>query len=94
MTELILKVEDGVASSFKEISQQRFHGNDTLTLKSALQFLQMNADKEMSYLEQIVEQIQSEIDANGGITSKEIEACIEGYRHEQGSKGKTYASRH
>ncbi len=94
MTELVLKVDDSVATRFKEVSEQKFQGNDTLTLEYALRSLLSNSDKDMSYLEQIVEQIQNEIEARGGMTAKEIEACIVGYRHKKNSWGNGLESSH
>lgn len=87
MAELILKVDDSVAERFKEVSLQKFQGNDTLALKCALEILLSDSDKETLFLEQIVEQIQDEIEAGGSMTAKEIEACIAGYRHKKNSRG-------
>ena len=94
MTELVLKVDESVATRFKEVSRQNFQGNDTLTLEYALRSLLSNSDKDMLYLEQIVEQIQDEIETRGGITAKEIETCIAGYRHKKNSRGSGLESSH
>jgi hypothetical protein len=83
VTELVLKVEDGLAEKFKEISLQKFKGDDALTFEVAFKQLLSKDDLEMLRLEQIVEQIQDEIEAKGGITDEEIDAHIAAYRRQK-----------
>jgi hypothetical protein len=83
MTELVLKVEDGLAAKFKEISLQKFKGDDALTFEFALKSLLSKDDSEMLRLEQIVEQIQEEVEAKGGITEEDIDAHIAAYRRQR-----------
>lgn len=83
MTELIFKVDDDLAERFKEISLQKFHGDETLAFEYALKSLLSEEDREMLRLEQIVEQIQAEIETAGGVTEKEIDDYIAAYRHKK-----------
>lgn len=89
MTELVLKVEDILAEKFKEVSLQKFQGNDALAFEFALKSLLSEEDLDMLRLEQIVEQIQDDIEAAGGMTGKEIDAYIAASRQQklEGGKG-------
>ncbi len=94
MTELVLKVDDILAEKFKKISLQRFEGDEALTFEFALKSLLSNDDLDMIRFEQIVEQIQDDIEAAGGMTDKEIDACIATYRKEKRARGKELEGRH
>ncbi len=88
MTELTLKVDDALAIRFKEISEKKFHGDETLAFEYALKHLLSEGDREMLRLEQIVEQIQDEIENAGGVTEKEIDSFIAAYRQKKRARGK------
>jgi len=88
MTELTLKVDDDIALKFKQISMQKFHGDETLAFEFALKQLLSVEDLEMLRFEQIFEQIQDEIENAGGVTEKEIDAFIAAYRHKKRSRRK------
>lgn len=88
MTELVLKVADNIAERFKKVSQQKFHGDETLAFESAVKHLLSIEEQEMLRLEQIVDQIQDEIEMAGGITDKEIDALIAAYRLKKRSQGR------
>jgi hypothetical protein len=88
MTELTLKVDDHIASKFKQISMQKFHGDETLAFESAVKHLLSMEEQEMIRLEQIVDQIQDEIETAGGITDQEIDALIAAYRLKKRSQRK------
>ena len=90
MTELTLKVDDDIAMKFKKISEQKFHGDETLAFKFALKHLLDEEDQEMLRFEQIVEQIQEEIKNAGGISDKEIDTLIAAYRQQKGARGKSF----
>ncbi len=83
MTELVLQVEDGLAEKFKEFSLQKFKGDDALTFDFAIKSLLSKDDLDMLRFEQIVEQIQDDIEAAGGMTDEEIDACIATYRRQK-----------
>jgi len=93
MTEIILKVDTNLAERFKKISLQKFQGDDTLAFEQALKSLLSEEDLDMIRLEQIVEQIQSEINNAGGVTGKEIDAHIAAYRNKRKSGGKLESRR-
>jgi len=86
MTELVLKVEDILAEKFKEISSQKFQGDDALTFEFALKSLLSKDDLDMRRLGQIIEQIQDEVEINGGITDEEIDAHIAAYRRQKSAR--------
>jgi hypothetical protein len=88
MTELTLKVDDHIALKFKQISMQKFHGDETLAFEFALKHLLSEEDQEMLRFEQIFEQIQDEIETAGGITDEEIDSLIAAYRHRKRLRGK------
>ncbi len=92
MTELVLKVEDSLAEKFKEISLQKFKGDEALTFEFALKSLLSKDDLDMLRFEQIVEQIQEEVEANGGMTDEEIDACIAAYRRQKREREKDLES--
>jgi hypothetical protein len=94
MTELVLKVDDIIAEKFKEVSLQRFEGDEALTFEIALKSLLSNDDLDLVRFEQIVGQIQDDIKAAGGMTDKEIDACIATYRKEKRARGKELEGRH
>ena len=89
MTELNIKVDDKLAKRFKELSSKKFHGDDSLAFEHALNTLLSDEDLNMIRLEQIVEKIQDEIEAAGGVTEKEIDAYIAAYRREKSAKEKS-----
>ena len=88
MTELTLQVDDDIAVKFKQISKQKFHGDETLAFEFALKHLLSKEDQEMLRFEQIFEQMQDEIETAGGITDKEIDTLIAAYRQKKRAKGK------
>jgi hypothetical protein len=94
MTELVFKVEDSLAEKFKEISLQKFKGDEALAFEFALKSLLSKDDLDMLRFEQIVEQIQEEVEANGGITEEEIDAQIAAYRRQKHARGKELESSH
>jgi len=87
MTELTLKVDDHIASKFKQISMQKFHGDETLAFKFALKHLLSDEERGMLRFEHIFEQIQDEIEKGGGITEKEIDTLIAAYRQKKRIRG-------
>jgi len=88
MTELTLKVDDHIALKFKQISRQKFHGDETLAFEFALKHLLSDEDRGMLRFEQIFEQIQDEIETAGGITDEEIDSLIAAYRQKKGARRK------
>lgn len=94
MTELVLKVEDSLAEKFKEISLQKFQGDDALAFEFAIKSLLSKDDLDMLRLGQIIEQIQDEVEANGGISDEEIDAYIAAYRRQKRDGGKGLESGH
>ncbi|MBC8180503.1 hypothetical protein H8E88_05195 [candidate division KSB1 bacterium] len=88
MTELTLKVDDDIALKFKEISEQKFHGDETVAFKFALKHLLVEEDRDMFRFEQIFEQIQDEIKSAGRVTDKEIDTLIAAYRQKKKARGK------
>jgi len=94
MTELVLKIDENLAAKFREVSLQRFEGDDALTFELALKTLLSNDELDMLRFEQIVEQIQDDIEAAGGMTDKEIDACIATYRKEKRARGKELEGSH
>lgn len=88
MTELTLKVDDHIALKFKQISTQKFHGNETLAFEFALKHLLSDEERGMLRFEQIFEQIQDEIETAGGITDEEIDSLIAAYRQKKGARRK------
>jgi len=83
MTELVFKIEDSLAQKFKEISLQKFQGDEALAFELALKSLLSKDELDMLRFEQIVEQIEDEVEANGGITEEEIDAHIAAYRRQK-----------
>jgi len=94
MTELVVKINDDLAARFKEISVQKFQGDDTLAFEYALKSLLSEDELDMIRLEQIVEQIQDEIKNAGGVTGKEIDAYIAAYRCNKRNAGGKLEGRH
>jgi hypothetical protein len=94
MTELKLKVDDIIAEKFKEVSLQRFEGDDALTFEIALKSRLSNDELDLVRFEQIVGQIQDDIEAAGGMTEKEIDAYIATYRKEKRARGKELEGSH
>ena len=88
MTELTLKVDDNIAYKFKQISEQKFHGNETLAFEFALKHLLSDEERGMLRFEQIFEQIQDEIETAGGIIDEEIDSLIVAYRQKKRTRGK------
>jgi hypothetical protein len=83
MTELTLQVDEQIASKFRQISQQKFHGDETLAFEFALKHLLAEEDWGMFRFEQIYKQIQDEIETAGGITDQEIDALIVAFRQQK-----------
>ncbi|MDZ7291953.1 MAG: hypothetical protein ONB44_17065 [candidate division KSB1 bacterium] len=83
MTELVLKVDDSLAARFKEISLQKFRGDDVLAFECALKSLLSEEERDLFHLEQIIEQIQDDIERAGGMTDKEIDAYISTFRQKK-----------
>jgi len=79
MTELVFKVEDSLAEKFKEISLQKFQGDEALAFELALKPLLSKDELDMLRFEQI----EDEVEANGGITEEEIDAHIAAYRRQK-----------
>jgi len=94
MTELLINVDDNLAERFKEVSRQKFQGNDTLAFEHAVKSILDKPELEMLQLEQIFTQIQDEIENSGGITDKEIDAYIASYRRNKRTEGNQTESRH
>jgi len=94
MTELVFKVEDSLAEKFKEISLQKFQGDEALAFELALKSLLSKDELDMLRFEQIVEQIEDKVEANGGITEEEIDAHIAAYRRQRHARGKELAGGH
>ncbi len=89
MTELVLKVDDSIAARFKQISSRKFQGNDVLAFEHALKSILSEEERD---LEQIIEQIQDEIEAAGGMTDEEIDAYITAYRRQKRAEEKARES--
>jgi hypothetical protein len=94
MTELVLKVEDGLAEKFKQISLQKFQGDEAFAFEYAIKSLLSEKERDMMRLEQIIEQIQDDIEAAGGMTDEEIDALILAYRRQKRARGKELESGH
>jgi len=94
MIELNLKVDDILAEKFKEISLQKFQGDEELAFECALKALLSKDDLDMLRLEQIIDQIQDDIEAAGGMTDKEIDAYIAASRRQKRARGKGVESGH
>ncbi len=92
MTELVLKVDDSIAAQFKQISSRKFQGDDVLAFEHALKSILSEEERDMLRLEQIIEQIQDDIEAAGGMTDEEIDAYITAYRRQKRTGGKARES--
>lgn len=94
MTELVLKVEDRLAAQFKQLSLQKFQGDEVLAFEFALKLLLSEKERDLLRLEKIIEQIQDDIEAAGGLTDEEIDAYIMAYRRQKRTGSEKLESRH
>lgn len=84
MTEIVIKIKDDLAKFFKEVSQKKFHGDDTQAFEHALKLLLSREEKQMHRFQKIMEQIHDEIDTAGGISESEIDSYISEHRQKHG----------
>lgn len=94
MTEIVLNVDDQLASRFKDISSKKFQGDDKLAFEYAVNSLLSEDELDMLRLEQVFEQIQKDIESAGGMSDEEIDALIANYRRQKRIRGKFVESGH
>jgi hypothetical protein len=88
MTDLLIKVQPELAQEFKEISQEVFQGDDSLTFQRAVQFLRLlRGGNHFERFWEVAGQIREKVRKAGGLSSQEIERLVLEARERQRKTG-------
>ncbi|MCI0690673.1 hypothetical protein L0337_01555 [candidate division KSB1 bacterium] len=81
MAELVLKIDDGVASRLSKIAHENYDGDQNAVISDALSLLFLQPiRKERRQLARLIDEIRGQVEAAGGITEKDIDRLIVEYR--------------
>lgn len=88
MAELVLKLDDQLASRLSLLAQEHYDGDQNAVISDALRLLFLQPiRKDRRRLARLIDEIRAEVRAAGGVAEKEIDRLIKEYR-QQKSVGK------
>ncbi|MEK7729900.1 MAG: hypothetical protein AAB354_15945 [candidate division KSB1 bacterium] len=77
LQEFIIKTEPQVFQNFQQVSKRLYDGNESVALREAVQALIASEKKrDTSRLKAIIDKIRFEVEAAGGLTSKQIDQLV------------------
>ena len=81
MAELILKIEDSVASRLSKVAHEHYDGDQNAAVSEALLLLFFQPiRKERQRLARLIDEIRGQVKAAGGVTEKDVDRLIAEYR--------------
>lgn len=87
MTELVLKVDDQIASHLSKIAQEEYGGDQNAVISDALlQLFLQPIRKDRRELAKLIYEIRTQVHSVGGVTDKEIDNLIKQYRKKKSSR--------
>ena len=88
MSELVLKLDDQIATRLSMVAQEQYDGDQNAVVTDALRLLFLQPiRKDRRKIAQLIDEIRAEVQAAGGVTEKEIDQRIKEYRR-QNREGK------
>jgi predicted transcriptional regulator len=84
MAELVLKLDDHLATRLSMIAQEQYDGDPNAVVSDALRLLFLQPiQKDRRKIAQLIDDIRVEVQAAGGVTEKEIDQLIKEYRQQK-----------
>jgi hypothetical protein len=78
--EITLQLSPPLSESIREIANKQFKGNLTAVLTAALEFYLDKQTRKRRHLKKLIQEIQQEVQARGGIDEKDLDRRIREYR--------------
>jgi len=77
MTELVIKTEPQILDRFKTLSQELYHGDETMAFSEAvLALISLQQKRDPSRLKALVDKIRSDIESRGGLSAAQIDKLV------------------
>jgi hypothetical protein len=84
MAELVLKIDDGIASRLSKLAHENYDGDQNAAVSDALLLLFFQPiRKERRQLARLIDEICGQVKAAGGVTEKDIDRLIAEYRQDK-----------
>jgi len=84
--EITLQLSPPLSESIREIANKQFKGNLTAVLNAALEFYLDKQTRKRRHLKKLIQEIQQEVQARGGIDEKDLDRRIREYRRTKYAK--------
>jgi Arc/MetJ-type ribon-helix-helix transcriptional regulator len=86
MGEITVQLSAPLSDSIRELADKKFNGSLTEVLNTALEFYLENHERKREQLKNVVQQIQQEVETQGGFDEKDLERRMREYRRVKYSK--------
>lgn len=84
MSELVLKLDDQLASRLSIIAQEHYDGDQNAVVTDALRLLFLQPiRKDRRKIAHLIDEVRAEVQAAGGVTENEIDQLIKEYRQQK-----------
>jgi len=87
MAELVLKVDDNLASRLSKVAREHYNGDQSAAVSDALLlFFLQPIRKDRRQLAHLIDEIRAQVHAAGGVTEKDIDRAIREFRQRERAK--------
>lgn len=84
MSELVLRLDDQLATRLSSIAQEQYDGDPNAVVSDALRLLFLQPiRKDRRKIARIIDEIRAEVQAAGGVPEKRIDQLIKKYRQQK-----------
>lgn len=81
MAELVLKLEDQLATRLSRVAQEQYDGDQNAVVSDALRLLFLQPiRKDRRNMARLIDDIRAQVQAGGGVADKDIDRLITEYR--------------
>lgn len=89
MTELRIATDDQSLEKFRKLSEELFQGDEIVAFREAVLALDsLRIRRDATRLEAIINEIRADIEAQGGLTEKQIDQLVRESRERRRAKSK------